>query len=82
VANDTANYLPLDDNHVIDRTIRPRVSCDQVTNGRGHDIIDLCISSQIRILNGRVMGDLHGKYTFYKNGVSTIDLCMVDENVF
>jgi hypothetical protein len=82
VTDDTISHLPIEDNYITDKAIRHRKSHDSTVNERGRDIIDLCLSSQVRILNGRVVGDLQGKLTFYKNGVSAIDLCMVDENMF
>lgn len=32
-------------------------------DSRGNDLVDLCICQQLRILNGRIIGDLFGKYT-------------------
>lgn len=44
-------------------------------------ILDMCISSRIRILNGRTFGDYQGKFTSYQyNGHSVIDYCLVSED--
>ena len=43
-------------------------------------LIDLCISCQCRILNGRILGDTVGKLTsFQYNGSSTVDYCVEDQ---
>ena len=40
----------------------------------------MCISSRLRILNGRTFGDSTGKFTFYQyNGNSVIDYCLIYE---
>lgn len=47
---------------------------DEKLDSRGRDLLDLCISNQIRILNGRVLGDTFGIYTCHTpNGTSTVD---------
>ena len=49
---------------------------------RGRDLLDFCIGHQLRILNGRILGDLLGNYTCYTpNGCSTVDYAIVSENV-
>ena len=49
----------------------------QVTNEYGKNILDLCISSQLRILNGRTVGDSRGRATFHGfNGSSIVDYCI------
>ncbi|CAC5362799.1 unnamed protein product [Mytilus coruscus] len=41
----------------------------------------MCISSRVRILNGRTFGDYQGKLTSYQyNGNSVIDYCLVSED--
>ena len=50
---------------------------NQTTNEYVRNILDLRISSQLRILNGRTLGDSSGKTTFYAyNGVSIDDYCI------
>ena len=45
-------------------------------------LIDLCISCQCRILNGRILGDTVGKLTsFQYNGSSTVDYCDEDQKL-
>ena len=39
--------------------------------------MEICVSSRLRILNGRIFGDLNGKFTSYRcNGNSVIDYCL------
>jgi hypothetical protein len=42
----------------------------------------MCVATNVRLLNGRTLGDNVGKYTCYKNGTSTIDYGMVDQNCY
>ena len=77
---DQSLYIPVGNDYKSDLEISERINKDKTINSRGKDVIDLCITSQLRILNGRTFGDLTGELTFYKNGVSAIDLCLADEN--
>ena len=46
----------------------------QTTNTYGKNILELCIGSQLRILNGRTIGDSSGKATYFNyNGVTIND---------
>ena len=68
----------LPDNYTTDFNIK-RNSFDKIFNTQGQGLIDLCIASQLRILNGRFVGDLFGNMTCFKtNGASTIDYCLTD----
>ena len=50
--------------------------------GGGGELLDLCIESQLRILNGRSFGDSQGMFTSYKyNGNSVVDYMLVSENL-
>ena len=49
----------------------------QITNRYGKQIIELCTEAQLRILNGRTLGDSKGKITFINhNGTSIDDYCI------
>ena len=41
-------------------------SLHQSVNRYGRSLVNLCISNKLNILNGRVKGDLSGKFTCYK----------------
>ena len=49
---------------------------------RGKKLLDLCITTRIRILNGRTIGDSIGQFTCHKhNGSSMIDYAIVSEEM-
>ena len=50
-----ANYL-IDNSHMLRNT-----AIHQITNEYGINLLDICIGSQLRILNGRTIGDTIGK---------------------
>jgi hypothetical protein len=50
---------------------------------QGKNLLYYCISYQLRILNGRVLGDAFGKYTcFTPQGCSVVDYVIVSETFF
>jgi hypothetical protein len=65
-----------------DKNILKRQSRDTKIDHRGKELLDLCISNQLSILNGRVLGDMFGNYTCYTpNGASVVDYVLVSENI-
>ena len=67
--------------YIIDSAI-PRTSKDTTVNTQGRYLLDLCISSRIRIVNGRLDGDRHGNYTYYTSrGSSVIDYALVSADM-
>ena len=60
-----ADYATYDSQYSPDYTCNIRNSEDEIICSRGRDLIDLCIQSKMRILNGRTLGDLSGKFTFH-----------------
>ena len=65
-----------------DNAIPQRKNQDVQTNTQGKRLIDLCISSGIRILNGRHNGDPSGKLTCYTpRGCSVVDYVVMSENL-
>ena len=70
------NSLP--NAYIADTTPQYRnLSIKQTTNNYGKQIIDLCITAQLRILNGRTLGDTKGRATFFNTrGVSIVDYCI------
>ena len=62
-----------------DSNIERRNSVDSVFNSQGQQLLDLCIASQLRILNGRYLGDTMGNMTCFKpNGASTVDYALAN----
>ena len=64
--------------------IPQRTSMDKIDNPRGHEIIHLCQSTGLRILNGRCFDDKGiGKFTFFRGkGKSVNDYVLSDEVMY
>ena len=81
IQSDSDKHLPID-NYTLDNTIPLRNSQDRTLDDRGRHIIDICITSQMRILNGRTLGDSFGKFTSHQyNGSTVIDYAICTENM-
>jgi hypothetical protein len=73
-------YTPSDPEYKEDLQLLPRLNQDLCVNDRGKNILDLCTTAGLRILNGRTAGDSLGFYTCHKyNGSSTVDYAIVSE---
>ena len=60
-----------------------RNSQDKVVNKRGEDLLDLYKSLDLRIPNGRNIGDPFGNYTCLKwNGNSVVDYLLTSKGIF
>jgi len=57
ISDDTPKYLPLSDSYNVDNTIRIRNNHDTVLDTRGKELLEFCIGNQLRIMNGRGIGD-------------------------
>ena len=63
--------------------IKYRNSKDLTCTTRGKEFIDLCVASNLHILNGRAFGEIFGKHTYFQyNGNSVVDYCIVSESLF
>ena len=51
IINNDDNYLPLNGDYIIENTFFRRNSQDVKVCTRGRDLLDVCISSRLRILN-------------------------------
>ena len=45
-------------------------------------MIDFCKNLNLRILNGRKVDDLYGKFTCFSNGASSVDYGIASEGLF
>ena len=55
---------------------------DLSINVQGRNLLDLCISNRLRILNGRHNSDSQGRYTCYTSrGCSVVDYVIVSANM-
>lgn len=81
INNDSSKYLPTE-NYELDHDINQRHSLDKEYKGRGPALIELCMSAQLRILNGRTFGDSLGKFTCHKwNGSSVVDYIITSHSI-
>ena len=80
VINDFNNSVFDDEDYIPDVPI-PRSTLDNTTNSQGHQILDLCKSTELRICNGRL--DKTGNYTYCSTiGSSVIDYLLINYNDF
>ena len=74
-------FLTLPENYKLDEFTKSRNNQDIHTNTYGEKLIDFAISTKMRILNGRTLGDFLGKFTYIGyNGVSVVDYVLASEN--
>ena len=63
-----------------DQVKRKRMNQDNIINKFGHELRDICICTNLKILNGRTIGDLIGQPTYIgPNGCSTVDYVIASE---
>ena len=56
VTVDSDSHIPLPPDYIADEPI-PRISEDKKIYSYGRELLELCIASQLRILNGRIIPD-------------------------
>ena len=82
IYDDSDKHVPLDPSYIIDSNILQRNSEDTKVDDRGKQVNELCISSRMRILNGRILGDSFGKFTCQKpTGASVVDYMIASEEL-
>jgi hypothetical protein len=78
------SHIPLPEMYVNDIPLF-RNNVDTKCNQYGKLLLDVCCSHSLRILNGRLTGDLFGNLTYYSennsNGASTIDYTIANVSV-
>ena len=80
IENDADDFLTIHSTYNRDTHCPKRNNVDYTINKVGREILRLCIGNRLRILNGRLTGDLDGKYTYYQtNGASTVDYALASE---
>lgn len=86
IANEDNEHVPVPPPQMYETdTVETKVrnNMDQGFNSYGPKFIDLCKTVPLRILNGRVLGDLFGKYTCHRpNGNSAVDYAAVSPCLF
>lgn len=82
IENDCQDFTATDNAYDLDKNWPKRNNADYSFNKLGDETLRLCIGKKLRILNGRVTGDLEGKLTSYQyNGASTVDYGIVSEHL-
>ena len=77
--NDT-NFINLPQEYDFDKFTKTRNNQDIHINSYGEKLIDFTITTKMRILNGRTLGDYIGKFTYIgHNGVSVVDYVLASE---
>ena len=74
--------MPLPSDMPIDLPLARRSKDPRPPNIQGQSVLDLCKTCNMRILNGRTLGDLTGKFTCYEHNSitpSVIDYALVDD---
>ena len=84
--NSHVNPINIDDicsDDTCDISLLDRFNMDKTICEYGRNLIDLCKKAHMRILNGRVIGDLQGNFTCHHyNGSSCVDYGIVDSKIF
>ena len=61
--------------------MKKRHNVDKIANSHGQNLINLCIASRMRILNGRTPGDFVGRLTCYnQQGASSVDYILCHDS--
>ena len=78
-----SNYIYLPQEYDFDKFTKNRNNQGIHTNLYGEKLINITISTKMRILNGRTLGDYIGKYTYIgHNGVSVVDYVLASAAFF
>ena len=82
IRHDDNRHIPLPELLPCDTYVKERLSEDRITNARGKQLLDFCLSTQLKILNGRKLGDSLGYFTCHKyNGSSVADYMLVSKDL-
>ena len=72
--NDDNTFLPVPEDYEIDSQFFRHSQDSGTVNSRGRNLLEICTALNLRIFNGRIVGDLEGKKTcFHYNGSSVVD---------
>ena len=85
IPNESFDYIPLsNDLYNLDSVeTYPRNNMDMGSNSYGNKLLELCKTVPLRILNGRMFGDLFGNLTCYTpQGASCVDYCVASPELF
>ena len=85
IINDDDKHTPVTDTYISDEYehLSARHNKDTTINKYGKHLLTLCQEYQLRIMNGRILGDLEDKLTCFKwNGCSTVDYAIVHKDLY
>ncbi len=83
ISNDDDTHIPLNIEYTLDTELKQRHSQDTILDKQGKHLLEICISSQTRILNGRKIGDSIGYNTSHQyNGSSTVDYAICSHTLY
>ena len=72
--DDDNAFLNVPEDYENDEQCLRRSQDSGTVNARGRNLLETCTALNLRILNGRIVGDLEGKKTcFHYNGSSVVD---------
>ena len=81
IAEEIGNFIP--GGNIPPPNLPIRQNFDNNINDHEKQLLDLCKTCDLRILNGRSKGDTLGKFTYHSiNGVSTVDYIIVSHDLF
>ena len=83
------DHISIDSDNLLDNTSensfipKQRNNYDNILNGHGKNLLQVCKNLDLRIINGRVRGDSMGNITYHgRIGVSTVDYIICDQSLF
>ena len=83
IISDSDNFLTIDSSMIQTDSHTFRSSQDTKSNTNDRHLADLCIVNNLKILNGRKISDLTGKYTCHQyNGSSVVDYIIAGTNIY
>ena len=72
VMNDDNNFLPVPEDYEIDSQFFRHSLDYDIVNFSGRNLLEICTALNLRIFNGRIVGDLEGKKTCFHYNSSSI----------
>ena len=72
IITDTSEFLPIYNSIVETDILTFTNRQDKKTNGNGKHLADLCMINNLKILNGRKIGNLSGKYSCHQYNESSV----------
>ena len=81
VIDDLDDFVPIDSYYVaVYSKSRVRHNKDSKLDLRGKELLDFCIGKKLHILNGRLLGDSWGNFTWFNvHGQSVVDYFASEE---